>query len=240
VEDDLVKKFFQSDLTEDEEKLLSERLQTSTEDALRFGQEAEARYARTGLPEPSWPKGAAAEAAVSGASKLLWVHGMLRILAALLGLAIAAVVVFSLWRSFVPSNESQVPALSDSSGHESGSEPTVIVSSSIHKVAAPHPSQTSWVPVLTPVDMDHPSGKPFSSLSITVHKVSEGPVTVEVLTLEGEPLIPLYRGTLKPGNWGFEWDGRLPSGAAAASGYYQIQLDSGPAAAPQKKIIQIQ
>ena len=53
--DDLIKKFFQEDLSESEEKALSEKLLSSVEDAVRFGQHAEASYHYFGLPEPHWP-----------------------------------------------------------------------------------------------------------------------------------------------------------------------------------------
>ncbi len=236
MENDLIKKYFQEDLSEAEEKALSEKLLASTEDALRFGEEAHARYARYGLPEPELSKPligfAASTPSVSAALHLTYLG--LKVLAALLGLALTGVVAFGLWRAFAP--------VSVDSGTQTPDLPAapLVTPAQIHKVHSGTSSMKTLrvVPVLTPIDLDHPSGKPFSNLSITVHKVAAGAVTVQVTTLEGKSLVPLYRGYLEPGNWGFEWNGQLSNGQAAASGYYQIQLDSGSAA--QKKVIQIQ
>jgi hypothetical protein len=237
VENDLIKKFFQEDLSEAEEKALGEQLLSSTEDALRFGEEAHTRYASYGLPEPEWSKPlvpALGQAAASPAT-LHFAYIGLKVLAGLLALAVAGVVAFGLWRAFAPvpmDSGSPAPALQDS-------QAPLLAPSQIHKVHFPSPVKAPLVvPVLTPIDMDHPSDKPFSNLSITVHKVSAGAVTVEVTDLEGQGLLPLYRGFLQPGNWGFEWNGKLGNGQAASPGYYQIQMDSGSVS--QKKVIQIQ
>ena len=240
MEDDLIKKYFQEDLSETEEQALSEKLLASTEDALRFGEEAHARYTRYGLPEPEWSKPlpgfAAAARPASVALHLTYMS--LKVLAALLGLALTGVVAFGLWRAFAPVPVDTESASPDLSSSVSPAPP--VMPARIHKVHSTLPSMKTplVVPVLTPIDLDHPSGKPFSDLSITVHKVAAGAVTVQVTTLEGESLVPLYRGFLQPGNWGFEWNGQLSDGQAAASGYYQIQLNSGSAI--QKKVIQIQ
>ncbi|MGH7738876.1 MAG: hypothetical protein ACREL1_01900 [bacterium] len=241
--DDLIQKFFQADLTEAEEQALSDQLKNFTEEALRFGEEAEARYIRAGLPEPQLPRPLSIPAAAGGSavSVMAWVHGGLKILVWILGIALASVVAFGLWRNFVPQTPAQnstspVPGMK--AQVSTGLRHFVIARRDIHPVSAPSTVPTGLVPVLTPVDLNHPLGRTFSALSITVHKVSAGPVTVQVLTLDGKPLVPLYRGLLKPGNWGFEWDGKLADRSIAASGYYQIQLNSG--SGPQKKIIQIQ
>jgi hypothetical protein len=236
VENDLIKKFFQEDLSEAEEKALGEQLLSSTEDALRFGEEAHNRYASYGLPEPEWSKPLAPvfDPAASPAS-LYFAYLGLKILAGLLALSVAGVVAFGLWRAFAPvavDSGSPSPASLDS-------QALLLAPSQIHQVHSPPTVKApSVAPNLTPIDMDHPSGKPFSNLSITVHKVSPGAVTVEVTDLEGHSLLSLYQGFLQPGNWGFEWNGKLGDGQAASPGYYQIQMDSG--AASQKKVIQIQ
>jgi len=53
---ELIKKFFEADLTEAEEQALSEKLASSEEEAGEFLGIAEANYRRYGLPETSWPK----------------------------------------------------------------------------------------------------------------------------------------------------------------------------------------
>ncbi|HVM31672.1 MAG TPA: FlgD immunoglobulin-like domain containing protein [bacterium] len=224
--DDLIEKFFKADLTESEEADLGERLKSSTEEALRFGARAEERYRAYGLPEPQLAK----PLALPGTrSPLSWMHLGLKALAALLALALASVVVFGLWRAFAPPADSGAPDLNASAPPVSGAEPTVV---------APQRWPRALAPVLTPVDLSRSPGRALSSLSIRVEKAQAGPVTVEVLNLEGAPLVKLYQGDLAAGLWGFEWNGRLKDGSAAKSGYYQIQLDSD--SGPQKKIIQIQ
>ena len=66
--DDLILKYFRDELTEAEEALLSERLFSSVEDAVRFGQMAQNHYYLCGLPVPHWPGGGPASGAAHSPS----------------------------------------------------------------------------------------------------------------------------------------------------------------------------
>ncbi|HET9869259.1 MAG TPA: FlgD immunoglobulin-like domain containing protein [bacterium] len=216
--DDLIQKFFRDDLTEAEEKALSERLQGSTEDALRFGEEAEKRYQAYGLPDPEPPR-PLARPMPEPPVHFLWLHAVLKALAVLLGLAVAGVVVLGVWRAFVPPDDKAAPPLPAASSPGLSDEAVVL------QPSRPAAAARRTVPTATP------------DLSITVHKASTGPVTVQVLDMDGQTLRSLYQGILRQGDLSFEWDGKLADGSPAPSGLYRIRLESG--GAPQEKIIRI-
>lgn len=79
----------------------------------------------------------------------------------------------------------------------------------------------------TPVNLDQSPSSDYSSLSVIVHQVKPGPLSVRVLDTRGIEVLPLYNGNLGPGHWVFEWNGQLADGRHAGPGYYLIEVRSG-------------
>jgi hypothetical protein len=239
-----VEKFFREELTEAEEKALSELLASSEDAAERFVALAEAAYRRHGHPEPKWPEPPAVPPA-SGAGLKPWI-GLL--VTTILGLGV-------LW--FMAHRQGL-----RAGGAGEAAEPAVPVKSEVREEApvrerpgrekalekdgtfpdAREPEPPSRPPArgsfLEPIRLDEGSSQKFSSISVKVNQAQEGPVQVRVLDMSGLEVTPLYDGTLALGTWVFDWDGKLPGGRSVAPGHYQIEVRSGTFSG--KKTIRIQ
>lgn len=261
--DDLILKYFQGDLTASEEQTLSEKLLSSTEDALRFGQMAEKNYYLYGLPVPHWQGGGPSSGAghsSPGATHppqgplasppgpgIGLAHGPWHFLlqgAAHLGLkpillvsSLAAVGVTSavVWHQEIKV-QSAIQAVGTPRVKPVSTVLALAPPSAVSKVKHKKPAY-SLTPVLTPVNVTGQSHPVYSNLAVVIHQSASSPVTVRVLNLEDSPVVLLYQGALSTGSWVFDWNGKLPNGQAAPSGYYQIQVQAGLRC--QKKVIQI-
>jgi hypothetical protein len=230
--DDLILKYFQDDLTEAESEDLRKRLESSTEDALRFGEEAEKKYAQYGLPEPKWPGNPDHWPRPKGGSwsEWIWFGGLI--------MALAGGMIFWYERGNRPSSddlEAKVTAPADSKA----SVPTVkkkapkVSSSDEGKSLSPdsgeQAAEASRPPaVLTPVNLALHPRSTHPNLSVAIRRAQAGEVRVRVLDSNGDVVALLYEGMLQPGNWAFDWDGKLPDGRMASKGLYQIEVKSGP------------
>jgi hypothetical protein len=271
VADDLILKYFQGDLTEAEEQALSERLLSSTEDALRFGQMAEKNYYIYGLPQPHWhgggpssgtghsssgsthsPPGPLASSPGTGAAHGPWhfllqgaAHLGLKPILLVSGLAAVGLTSAVVWHQTIKTQPTLPPVIQSVATPVSNpalpAASKVVHRSSVSKVKKRSvliPAlSSSMSPVLTPVNMTKQPHSTYSNLAVVIHQSASGPVTVKVLNLEDSPIVLLYQGALSPGSWVFDWNGKLPNGQAAPSGYYQIQVQAGSRC--QKKVIQI-
>lgn len=240
--DDLIIKFFREDLTETEESALSDRLSSSIEDALRFGQHAEAAYRHYGLPEPAWRGGEPPTGFLSpsGFKLGLWLP-----LAFLAGMS-----AWGAWK-YWPGNETKPPgsvpvvstwALSSTSkmngGHTAAPLKKAVIPDQLDFHSGLPTSQTTEIrqslattalvsPALTPLNAMVPTHHPHSNLEVLVKRAKPGEVTVRVLGPDGAQAVMLYQGMLQPGSWAFDWNGRLADGGAPPGGTYQIQVVSG-------------
>ena len=225
---DLIVKFFQEEMTQAEEQALSDRLLSSTEEALRFGEQAEKAYLGFGLPEPRWPGG--------GPPSAPWTHGpmVLKPLIWAGALLTAGLVGFILWRHHqvnppVPlASTAPAPVLS------------IPVSKAVHPkikrtpalavpiVAVKPVYSTPLTPVSTPVELAVKNPKAFSNLSVVVRRTSPGKVRVTVMKPDDSTAVLLYEGLLPSGKWVFDWDGKFANGQMAPPGFYRIQVESGP------------
>lgn len=225
--DDLIIKYFREDLTEAEEKALSALLSSSVEEALRFGQHAEAAYRHYGLPEPR-QRGDRPPGGLSGH----WTQ---------LGILIFLILGSLAW-AFWP----QAPA------PPSEPKPAVFLKGpeKIRTQAAPPedvpnenpepgprgvavlpeapskpepPPRGSVVPIIVPPRVH----RSHSNLEVVVHRSKSASVKVCVLDPDGAQAVLLYQGVLGPGTWAFDWNGKLVDGAAPPPGTYQIQVMSG-------------
>ncbi len=236
--DDLIVKFFREDLTEAEEAALSERLLSSTEDALRFGQHAEAAYHYYGLPEPGEPgKGPAGG---TGPWKK-------RLLVAFLGIAGLAAWAWRHWSTvelhgkvLEPSRTEPRASVSTLPAEDPDARADGLLKIPRTPPAPPAPAAERGervVPTLpttppggipaAPVNLQTRPHDPHSNLEVVVKRHAPGPVTVCVLRPDGAPAVLLYEGLLAAGIWAFDWNGRLADGSLPAPGTYQIQVESG-------------
>jgi hypothetical protein len=247
---DLIDKFFQEDLTEAEEKAVSEELLSSEETALRLGEKAERAYLHAGLPEPIWPASNKIIPHLSKTIPLTWVCFWM-ILAGMAGIAA--------WWCF--SQKHALPEPSASLKPSASVEmPRIISRDELSKAASPahpegvkRPSTSLSVPTGTtgkpqkapaavsafppPLNLDEAQGQSYTNLSVVVRRSTPGFLTVRVLNAQGSEVVLLYRGELAEGNWVFEWNGKLVDGRIAGPGVYQIEVQSGPF--NQRKAIQI-
>lgn len=239
--DDLIIKFFREDLTEAEESTLSDHLSSSIEDALRFGQHAEASYRHYGLPEPAWrggpPPGFYPK---SGLKFGLWLP-----IAFLAGLS--ALGAWKYWTrteskpsTSIPTGVSTVLAHTPQKRTESSpvvSEDKVIpdrltreevtAKTSSPDAAAVNSPAASTQPAMPPINAALQPHHPHSNLEVLVKRAKPGEVTVRVLEPNGNQAVLLYQGLLQPGSWAFDWNGRLSDGGRPPAGTYQIQVVSG-------------
>lgn len=89
----------------------------------------------------------------------------------------------------------------------------------------------------SPINLDQNPSADYSSVSAIVHQSRTGPLMVRVLDTRGVEVEPLFNGSLGPGHWVFEWNGKLPNGGQAPAGFYQIEVKTGPYS--QRKTVQI-
>jgi hypothetical protein len=230
--DDLIIKFFREDLTESEEAALSDRLKVSTEEALRFGQHAEASYRHYGLPEPEWPGnppkglfgptglklGLVLLAGLSGwAGWKYWPGRELKLSASV------SPALTSTLKASRPLNSSQANKPSEKEVIPDRLKPESNASASSETQGSNPPVSTE----LTPVNVAAQPHHPHTNLEVQVKRAKPGEVTVRVLGPDGSQAVVLYQGMLQPGNWAFDWNGRLANGDAPVAGTYQIQVVSG-------------
>lgn len=255
--DDLVSQYFERDLSEAEDGVLSESLFSNDEESLRFAGLAEAAYLRYGLPDPEWPGDPNdLPKPKSGWGNGIWVLSLALILLGLLYGAHRMDLDKTLrvnarnWLSRIqellsPTKRSGVSGTLDersktSVGEESpaprpekGSDETLRVngesSQEVGEVKEPFAgtSPLGRSPMLTPIDMEKDPHRAYSELAAAVHLHAPGEVTVRVQALDGTPVALLFQGPLKQGRWVFDWDGRLPEGEAVAPGHYRVMVESG-------------
>ncbi len=234
--DDPIKKYFQADLTEAEEKDLAGRLENSVEDALRLGEEAEKKYRQYRLPEPKW-SGRLKYPFSQNGKLYRWVlpwAGLAATAAFAAGVPAVRQAIHHVYTAVVQAISSPTPVPPPIP------TPTAVPMPTATPFPTPKPIPTSKpvMAVATPINLDAQPHANYSSLAVIVKRTEAGPITVQVLNLDGIVVALLYQGNLEGGNWVFDWDGKLQNGQKAPPGYYQIQILSGPVT--QKKIIHIQ
>ncbi|HVZ80705.1 MAG TPA: FlgD immunoglobulin-like domain containing protein [bacterium] len=251
--DDLIIKYFRENLTESEEEALAERLRTSTEEALRFGQHAEASYRHYGLPEPQWT-GAPPPPGFPGAGGLgmkLWLPLALAVgsmgwigwhFAGTMGkerpLSPPSAAVSgppapsSKAQASAPGWEQEIP---DEVREDAPSPQEDVEGRDLSDRPAVPASAGTKPALLAPVPAS--AHRTHSNLEVVVNRTKPGNLTVEVLDPEGRQAVLLYQGTLPPGSWAFDWDGNLGSGQKAAPGTYRIQVESGAVTQSKRVVI---
>jgi hypothetical protein len=252
---DLVEKYFREDLSEEEQIELSQSLLDSEDAAFKFSRLAREAYLRSGLPEPEprWKD----EPPPSRPSS--WT-GMILLAA---GLGLSALFLTHFWARFhFPApmvlsraeDSSAVETSAPSAADENSGSSQAGSSQGAAPAAAPPPVKADFgipktppssadadIPApedqTAPVNLDVHPRTTFPDLSVVVDQAQTGPLKVSVLDPQGSEALVLYQGTLTPGHWIFEWNGKL-SGGKPPAGTYEIQVQSGLFS--QQKPVQIQ
>jgi hypothetical protein len=215
---DLIEKYFREDLTEGEEKKLSEELLHSEDSASRFGALAEQKYVSYGLPEPvlNGPD------ATGGGFLRTWGRCLLLVLAGLSIFGAAGWVILCAVRQQATGDVQSVsaPTLGAIAPIEkplvSKHEVPVGVKKIVQQIVEAPPT-----PVMT--DREPARGK---GLQIVFHMITEGRAAVRVLSPSGIEVRKLLDGNMKTGSWTVDWDGRLPDGRPAQPGLYRIEVQT--------------
>jgi hypothetical protein len=251
---DLIEKFFEKDLAEAERQALREELLSKDGAAEKFVEKAEASYKEFGLPEPRWTgPDVFRQSAEPGLTQWLWLFVLL---AGAIGVSMwwyfakgnptnenslssfgseQAAPIVSL--SPKPVKKKHVPVASQPIT-VAQMLPVTKLKANVEAPLTIQPSlpvqvqTTSTLPLLvspkfTPVNVDQNPNKPFSSLSVVLHRSTPGFLNVRLLDSAGRELVPLYRGNLPPGTWAFEWNGLLKDGRLAPPGKYGIEVRAG-------------
>jgi hypothetical protein len=192
---DLVRAYFERDLSETEKDSLGELLRNSPEASQEFAALAEKKYAATGLPEPRWPhpSGWAVPASLKVA-----------------GIAvIAAAVALLTYKG------------PDLVGPGAGA-PDPVDMSSLPEDGTKAPAAGPSVARVTPESFVE--GRRYTGLLVVVDKAMAAPARVRVTDPSGREVRVLYDGTLPKGTWVFRWDGRREDGTPMKAGPYSIEV----------------
>jgi hypothetical protein len=137
-------------------------------------------------------------------------------------------------------NSGSSQAVSSQGAAMAGAPPPAKADSAIPKT--PLSSADADIPApedqTAPVNLDVHPRTTFPDLSVVVDQAQTGPLKVSVLDPQGSEALVLYQGTLGPGHWIFEWNGKLSGGGKPPAGTYEIQVQSGLFS--QQKPVQIQ
>jgi hypothetical protein len=208
---DLVSKYFSSELDRAEEESLEGLLDSSAKESERFSDMALSEYRAMGLPDaskgwtlPAWKAGHWIALCLAGGG-LAWL----------------------LW----PCAPKPRPDLALEGGTFG-----VEARRSLDRMDDSVP--TGRLQALPPIreeaprlNLDRQAARPAprrgSLLGLLVKQASAGPARVWVRDAAGAEVQRIYSGQLGPGEWRFEWDGRLADGTRAAPGTYTIAVQRG-------------
>lgn len=263
---DLVEKYFRQDLSEEEDRVLTQELLNSDEASEKFLRLAEEAYVRYGLPPADWegPIPRILPNPPAGG----WNHwfGLSMIV---LGLAAGfyywyhwrslASVVQAPSRTWVAAGNSDLKKTSKKVGsttvqHSSHGE---IISSFSRESSPDDPSSKANAapngrgegapgsatsgspspPAPLSSQASQSDASAYSKISVDVSLSGPETLAVRVFDHHGTPVALLYSGPVAAGQWTFGWNGKTSAGAAAPPGYYQIEVKSGSNI--QRKNVQI-
>ena len=261
---DLVEKYFHQDLTEEEDRVLTQELLNSDEASEKFLRLAEEAYVRYGLPAADWEGPLPRILPKPRAGWNRW----FTLSALVLGLA-SGFYYLHHWKPWAPPVQAspQSQSTAGNSGfrkllQETGSTTTrpptsgEVYSSSWESPQGTDSPETNPAPSVpsaglpgnatdrstTPSEslstQPGPSGFPaYSKISVDVSLSGPETLMVRVLDHHGTAVALLYSGPLAAGQWSFQWNGKTSEGSPASPGYYQIEIKSGSNI--QRKNVQI-
>ncbi len=233
---DLIEEFFKRDLTEAEKDQLTELINGSDEDALRFARMAENFYAKTGLPQPRWSGKPLKSRRVHKAWFTTPTFFFLPVLAFAIVGGVTAVKAVHHWLAQRQSSPTPVETPQPLTA-----TPTPEVHALPAAVSKPVEPQATSTPVFTPVPtatlspIPTPAGPKKQELSVVVGLHQSGVVTVRVLDQGNNEIRLLGTNILPAGQQTFTWDGLKQNGQLAPPGTYYVEVKSS-AGTLRKKI----
>jgi hypothetical protein len=215
--ENLVKAFFERDLTEAEEKRLDTLLESSPKEAFQLLERAKALYLQTGLPNPE-PPPAGGPPLSAGGAKMLW------------GFLTGIVITGAAWWSWenrpVPQPEVSIPV--SAIPLAAPAYPKITPAGSPPR---PEPPPAGLKQVFVEPEMVRPepyiAGHRYGGLNVIVDQKGSGLITIRVLDPNGKEIRLLFANILEAGRWNFSWDGRTKDGRLAKAGLYQVETQSG-------------
>jgi hypothetical protein len=221
---DLLKEFFERDLTDAEEEQLSKQLSESTQNSMKFAKHAKSFYLKTGLPNPASHVGHLGHLGhlghVVGSSMTLKVIG---------GLIAGGAIVATLHVVTKPAVQT-IPAPVPTVISAPTIMPAKVATPTTPKPTPPKAQATSFKAPSTPNMVKPIAYDPrikYEGLDLIVERQTAGLVTIRVLDSAKKEVRLLFAGLLNKGKWTFQWDGRLSNDDYAQPGTYQIQVQSG-------------
>ena len=248
---DLVEKYFMQDLTDEEDRALTQELLNSDQASEKFLRLAEEAYARFGLPPADWE---GPPPRILSKPKTGW-HPWLGLSLVVLGMAAG----LHYWRSSNPwasliqtlgqnraasaaprldapqPQAANRPAAGEGrpsvSNPPPGADPAGTVASIAMPVSNPKgvgsPGSSAVGSPIPPANPSQAASPAFSKLSVDVSVSGPETLTVRVLNPHGIQVAFLYEGPVASGKWTFTWNGKISDGGLAPPGYYQIEMKSG-------------
>lgn len=215
--EDLLRSFFERDLTETEERKLDSLLETSSRDAFQFLDIAKAHYLQTGLPLPDLSSGGGGHSSLGPGAKVF------------LSFLSGALVTGSVWWA-------SEHFLRTSSPQASLTDPLIFIRPPLSPIRAEPTTPSSPNTVHRVEEIQLPTmvqpepyiaGREYRGMSAVVDQAATGLMTVRVLDVQGREIRLLFANILEKGQWNFSWDGRAQSGQFAPAGVYQVEVQSG-------------
>ncbi len=209
---DLISKYFQSELSPEEDEVLEKLLSTSEEAAGEFAEKAEQAYFELGLPEPT----------VERSVKRTFRWGGGRFFQVVLVLAGIGVLYWWLHpeRVFAPTKGEGSP--------KELTTPTITLAPVIKDIV---PAKLVGPPPNPDFDTY------YHNLSVVVNLDKKSRILVRIFGPDGAEVRKLYQGDLKEGEWAFTWNGLLDNGQPAAPGTYRISVEENSGAKSKEVVI---
>jgi len=226
---DLLKEFFERDLTEAEEQRLADLIAGAPQQSLRFAELAHAAYLQTGLPDTDGGNGSGGFGSPGGLTHLI---GPIVLKSAVI-LAVGGFTAYGIFRLLhgTPNPTVSLPAAVIQNEAPAKPQPVIPEKITVSKPAPQAPIQAPPLKALAKPGMVNPvaydPAKKYEGLDIMVEQKSPGLLTVRALDSGKKEVRLLFAGMLKPGRWDFVWDGKTENGEPAQPGTYQVEVQSG-------------
>jgi hypothetical protein len=201
---DLIRAFFERDLSETEKDALGALLKSSPEASQEFSALAAKKYEATSLPEPRWPhpSGWAVPTSLKVAGTLIF--------------AVAIGYLAFKGPELIGSKASAPEAVGPSSDLANLPDNAPAAVPAVRRPAAKAPV------LVTPESFVE--GRKYTGLLAVVDKSNAAFARVRVVDGSGREVRLLYAGMLPKGTWVFRWDGLLEGGASPKAGAYSIEV----------------
>jgi hypothetical protein len=211
--EDLVKAFFERDLSPIEEQSLDSLLESSPQDAFRLLETAKMLYSQTHLPSPENQADKFVFSTNLFRTKLFW------------SLLASCAIAGALWWEF---SKIQPPAAARPVVSTFADPTFRVLKPAIElKPKNIEPKSLLSSPTKPVQPQIYNPEKKYDGLSLIVNQTAPGLMTARVLDATGNEVRLLFANLLSAGQWTFSWDGREQDGRLAPSGTYEVEIQSG-------------